>query len=84
MEFSFPILIRALVGVLPFFIGYAILGQCLFWQYQNRFGNFYLAFMQLFVMMNGDNLVPIHQDLTYVDYLLGNLYLYVYIFFSIT
>eukprot|EP00347_Sterkiella_histriomuscorum_P004141 403361598 len=83
MEFSFPILTRALLGIIPFFIGYAILGQCLFWPFQNRFGTFSNAFMQLFCMMNGDNLVPIHQDLTSYDVVLGNLYLYVYIFLSI-
>jgi len=26
MEYSFPVLVRALMGIIPFFIGYAILG----------------------------------------------------------
>ena len=33
--------------------------------------------------MNGDNLVPIHNDVVSVRFLLGNLYIYVYVFISI-
>jgi len=63
MEFAFPILMRALMGIIPFFIGYAILGQCLFWQVNDKFGSFSTALMCLFCMMNGDNVVPIHDAL---------------------
>ena len=83
IQFSVPILARALVGILPFFIGYAILGQALFWEIEFRFGSFSYAFFSLFAMMNGDNLIPIHDDLVYARFLLGNLYLYVYVFISI-
>jgi hypothetical protein len=83
MEFAFPILIRAIIGIIPFFIGYAILGQCLFWEIEKRFGSFSYAFIALFCMMNGDNLVPIHEDITTVNAFLGNLYMYVYVFLSI-
>jgi hypothetical protein len=39
-----PVLTRAIIGILPFFIGYAILGQCLFWEIEFRFGSFSYAF----------------------------------------
>lgn len=34
-------------------------------------------------MMNGDNLIPIHNDVIYARNLLGNLYIYFYVFMSI-
>ena len=34
-------------------------------------------------MMNGDNLVPIHDDVVYARFFLGHLYIYFYVFMSI-
>ena len=34
-------------------------------------------------MMNGDNLIPVHNDLVYARFLFGNLYIYLYVFMSI-
>jgi hypothetical protein len=34
-------------------------------------------------MMNGDNLIPIHNDVITANFLLGNLYVYFYVFMSI-
>ena len=61
IEYAVPVLIRAVIGILPFFIGYALLGQCLFWEYEFRYGSFSYSFFALFARMNGDNLVPIHN-----------------------
>ena len=83
VEFAFPILIRAVLGILPYFIGYAILGQCLFWEVNMRFLYFSTSFMALFCMMNGDNLVPISEDAAYIDLIWGNFYCYFFIFCSI-
>lgn len=83
IEYAVPVLVRAVIGILPFFIGYAILGQCLFWEIEMRFGSFSYAFFSLFAMMNGDNLIPIHNDVLYASYLMGNLYIYFYVFMSI-
>lgn len=33
--------------------------------------------------MNGDNLIPIHNDVISARLILGNLYIYVYVFMSI-
>jgi hypothetical protein len=46
---------------MPFFIGYAILGQALFWEIEFRFGSFSFAFFSLFAMMNGDKLEMWHN-----------------------
>jgi hypothetical protein len=60
IKFAVPILTKAVIGILPFFIAFALLGQALFWEIEYRFGSFSYSFMALFSMMNGDNLVPIH------------------------
>lgn len=78
-----PVLARAILGILPFFVGYAILGQCLFWEIEKRFGSFSYSFFSLFAMMNGDNLIPIHDDVVYARFLLGNIYIYFYVFLAI-
>lgn len=79
-----PILIKSIAGIMPIFIGYALLGQSLFWEMEFRFGSFGYAFFALFAMMNGDNLIPIHTELmdTRRRYMLGNLYVYSYVIVS--
>lgn len=85
IKFAVPVLTRAIIGILPFFIAFAILGQCLFWEMEYRFGSFSYAFFALFSMMNGDNLVPIHTEIMNTNrrFLLGNLYVYAYVILSI-
>ena len=83
IQYAVPILARAILGILPFFIGYALLGQCLFWEIEKRFGSFAYSLFVLFAMMNGDNLIPVHNDLVYARFLLGNLYIYLYVFMAI-
>jgi hypothetical protein len=65
IEYAFPVLARSIIGIIPFFIGYALLGQCLFWEIEKRFGSFSPALMALFCMMNGDNLIPIFEDMVF-------------------
>ena len=76
-------MIRSIIGISPFFIGFAILGQCLFWELEKRFDSFSYAVFSLFAMMNGDNLVPIHEEMVYLDMIKGNLYCFSYVSFSV-
>ena len=75
---------KSIIGILPIFIAYALLGQCLFWEMEYRFGSFGYAFFALFSMMNGDNLIPIHTEIMTTNrrYMLGNLFVYSYILVS--
>lgn len=85
IKFAVPILTKALIGILPFFIAFALLGQSLFWEIEFRWGSFSYALFALFSLMNGDNVVPIHSQIMSTNrrYLLGNLFLYTYILLSI-
>lgn len=53
MKAALPIVMRTMIGILPFFIGFAFLGLCLFWE-SSRFSCTSNALFTLFAMMNGD------------------------------
>jgi hypothetical protein len=82
MGASFPLVMRAMVGIFPFFIGFAFLGMCLFWESQ-RFSSSSDSMFTLFAMMNGDSLIDIYSDLGTTKFLLASLYMYFFVFFSI-
>lgn len=82
MRAAMPVVLRAMIGIIPFFIGFAFLGLCLFWE-TRRFNCPSMAMFTLFAMMNGDSLTEIHSDLSYAKFLIGNLYMYVFVFTSI-
>jgi len=44
------VVIRAIIGILPFFIGFGLLGTCIFWE-TNRFGSFSKAAYANFALM---------------------------------
>ena len=37
---AIPVLLRTILGITPTFIGYALLGMCLFWPYAEKFESF--------------------------------------------
>eukprot|EP00347_Sterkiella_histriomuscorum_P001498 403371804 len=82
MRQAMPVVMRAMVGIIPFFVGFAFLGLCLFWE-TRRFNCPSTAFFTLFAMMNGDSLTEIHSDLSYSKFLIGNLFMYIFVFISI-
>ena len=82
MSFSIPILIRTLVGILPIFIGAALLSISLF-SSSYRFHNVSYAAMHLYSVICGDELQDVFRDLTGIQLLMGLLFLYLYVFFGI-
>ncbi len=76
-----PKVLRALVGVLPSFIGFAFLGICLFYV-TYRFQDIGYASICLFAMMNGDELSSTFRELTAVSMFISQIYLYSFIIFS--
>ena len=82
MSVSMPIVLRAMVGIFPFFMGFVFLGLCLFWE-SSRFNSPSKAMFTLFAMMNGDALLDVYTDLSYWRFLLASLYLYFFVFISI-
>jgi len=57
-----PFVFRALVSVIPLFIGFAFLGMALFWE-SRRFGNFETSCFTLFALMHGDMIWDTYNDI---------------------
>lgn len=82
IENAFEIVFKALTGIMPVFIGYGVLGTCIFWR-SHRFTSVSTSLFSLFSVMNGDMIFDCWHDIDTVDFLLAQLYLYTFIFFSI-
>lgn len=76
-----PDVIRNLVNVLPFFVGFAMLGMSIFWQ-GYRFRDPSIAFFSLFCIMLGDEISNTFNEIMQIDYLFGGLYMFTFVFFS--
>ena len=70
-----PPSLNYLIGVLPAFIGYAILGKCIFWR-SEFFATLTSAIASLFALMNGDSVYFIFDDLIKNHFFLGTIYCY--------
>lgn len=55
------VVLRAIIGILPFFIGFGLLGTCIFWE-TNRFGSFSAAAYANFALMQGDTVADMWAD----------------------
>ena len=53
---------RAIVSVIPVFIGYVFLGMAIFWE-SRRFATFNVSFYTLFALMFGDMIWDTYNDL---------------------
>lgn len=76
-----PDVIRNLVNVIPFFLGFAFLGMSVFWQ-GYRFRNPSIAFFSLFCIMLGDEISNTFNETMQIDYLFGAIYMFCFVFFS--
>ena len=79
---SAPFIGRALISVVPLFIGYAFLGMAVFWE-SRRFANFSISCYTLFALMHGDMIWDTYNDMIQISSFSAQLYLYSYIFISI-
>jgi hypothetical protein len=79
---SAPYVGRALISMIPLFIGYAFLGMAIFWE-SRRFSDFTVSCYTLFALMHGDMIWDTYNDLIQIDSIMAQLYLYSYIFISI-
>jgi hypothetical protein len=76
-----PFMIRALISIVPLFIGYAFLGISYFWE-SRRFTSFSISCYTLFALMHGDMIWDTYNDMIQIDQLAAQLYLYSYIFIA--
>lgn len=63
-----PVIMRTIVGVLPVFIGFTLLGNLLFSD-SRRFSNFGDGFYNLFAVMNGDEIYAVFRDISQINFL---------------
>jgi len=82
LENSAEIFFKALAGVFPVFIGFGVLGTCIFWR-SHRFNSLSTTLFSLFAVMNGDMIFDCWHDIDSIDYFLAQLYLYSFIFISV-
>lgn len=67
---SAPFIIRALISMIPLFIGYAFLGMSIFWE-SRRFQNFSVSCYTLFALMHGDMIFDTYNDMIQIDNLVA-------------
>ena len=76
------IVTMALLGILPLFIGFGLLGMSIFWR-SKRFTSLGVSMFSLFSLMNGDIVNDSYLDLSTVDYIISQIYLYAFIAMSV-
>jgi hypothetical protein len=78
---ALPILVKTCVGILPIFIAVVLLSICLF-STSTRFQSAPYAAMNLYSMIQGDELQDVFRDLTSIQMLTGLIFLYTWVFFG--
>ena len=79
---SVVIVTKSIIGVFPLLFGFILLGMCLFVQ-SNRFNSIPVSSYSLYALMNGDSIFDIYFEITQIEFLVGSLYMYVFIFLAI-
>jgi len=79
---AIPILMRTILGIAPTFVGFALLGMCLFWPYAEKFHSFSSSLYILYSVMNGDSIFDLFQGTTEFRFIFGQLYVYSFVFIS--
>ncbi|CDW91311.1 UNKNOWN [Stylonychia lemnae] len=82
ITYTLPIVLRAMIGGVPLFIGFVFLGLSLFWD-SIRFQNLQFSAFSCFSMMQGDSLLDEFNGITGFRYLSANIYMYIFVFFGI-
>ena len=63
---ALPEILRALISIIPLFIGYAFVGMTFFWE-SKRIMNFSNSFFSLFALMNLDMIWETYADLSQIN-----------------
>ncbi len=77
LSISMRELVRFLVGVIPFYLGFVFLGRCLFWKYE-KFESTQHAIVALFSIMTGDIVDESYTD-TNGEGILSKVYITIWI-----
>ena len=77
------IVLKGVIGIFPVFIGYGIIGTCIFYRSQ-RFWTLSTTMFTLWSIMFGDILFDVWHDIDSIDYLFAQIYVYTFMGFTIT
>lgn len=78
-----PNVIRHAINMLPFFIGFGMLGLAIFWP-TFRFRDPSIAYFSLFCIMLGDEISNTFQEVMQFDMIFGALFMFAWVFFSMS
>jgi hypothetical protein len=78
-----PNIIRHAINMLPFFIGFGMLGLAVFWP-TFRFRDPHIAYFSLFCIMNGDEISNTFQEVMQFDMIFGGLFMFCWVVFSMS
>ena len=73
---------RTVVATMPFFLGFTFLGISLFWE-TYRFHDPSISLFTLFALMHGDEIVEIFRELTRKNFIVGYIYIIVWVSVSV-
>lgn len=75
---SLPYVAKFLIGVMPLFLGYVFLGVAMFWN-SKRFQTSSGAMVTLFAVLNGDMVYDTFHDLSFINVVLAQIYMYSFV-----
>lgn len=78
-----PNIVRHAINMLPFWIGFAMLGLSVFWA-SFRFRDPSIAFFSLFCIMNGDEISNTFQEVMQFDMVFGAIFVFCWVVFSMS
>jgi hypothetical protein len=79
VSIAMPTIFRTAVGVLPMYIGACLFATCVF-SASNRFNDISLTAMNLYAIINGDEMQDVFRDITSIQLLVGLVFGIVYVF----
>ena len=76
---AIPLVIKVMIGGLPVFVGFVLLGVCLFWPMRGYFDNVPNSAYSLFAVMNGDSVGDVFTGTTMTRLVSGQIFCYIYV-----
>ena len=76
---SIPSVMKLVIGMMSMYVGYAFFGTAVFWQ-SHRFESVNRTMLTLFALMNCDGIFQLFEELSELNFLVAQLYLYSFIF----
>jgi hypothetical protein len=76
---AIPLVTKVMIGGLPVFFGFVLLGVCLFWPMRGYFDNVPNSAYSLFAVMNGDSVGDVFTGTTMTRLVSGQIFCYIFV-----